>query len=144
MLAGFIAIPIGFWSAFILAGVVDLLFLLFGVNPEDLNICGIANIIEITLQGLICGAIFGGIIYGRKSIRVFSVICGMVSLPFGILVSLFNSGHPIKATLENLLGVFGILDLNFLAIMMSFGIGIGLSIGLFSMLKQKSMGEQKR
>ena len=61
----------------------------------------------------------------------------MTSFPFGILVSLFNSGHPLKVAFENLLAVFGPIDLNFLAIIMSFGIGIGLSIGLFNMLQQK-------
>lgn len=134
MLAGFIAVPIGFWGAFILAGGVDLLFSLIGVNSEDPKIYGIANIIGIAFQGLLCGAIYGGILYGRKSIRVFSVICGMVSLPFGILVGLFNSGHPIKAMLGNILNAFGILDLNFLAIISSFGIGIGLSIGIYEKL----------
>lgn len=138
MLAGFMAVPIGFWSAFILAGGVDLLLLLFGVNPENPGIYGISNIIGITVQGLICGAIFGAIIYGRKSIWTFSAVCGIVSFPFGILVGFFNSGHPIKATFESLFAVFGLIDLNFLAIITSFGIGIGLSIGLFSMLKQKS------
>lgn len=49
VLAGFIAVPIGFWSAFILAGGVDLLFSLIGVNSENPNISGIGNIIGITL-----------------------------------------------------------------------------------------------
>ncbi len=142
-LAGLIAVPIGFWGAFILAGGVDLLFFLIGI-AENPNIYNIENIIGIIFMGIICGAIFGGFIYGRKSIWVFSVVCGMVSFPFGILVGLFNSEHPIKTKIENLLAVFGPIDLNFLAIITSFGIGIGFSIGLFRMLKQKSMYEWKR
>lgn len=138
MLAGFIAVPVGFWGAFILAGGADLLFSLIGVNTENPNIYNIENIIGIIFMGIICGAIFGAIIYGRKAIRVFSAVCGVVSFPFGILVGLFNSGHPIKATIENLLAFLGPIDLNSLAIITSFGIGIGLSIGLFSMLNQKS------
>lgn len=137
MLAGLVAVPVGFWSAFILAGGVDLIFSLIGFNTENPSIYNIENIIGIIFMGIICGAIFGAIIYGRKSIWVFSAVCGMVSFPFGILVSFFNSEHPIKATIENLLAVFGSIDLNFLAIITSFGIGIGLSIGLFSILKQK-------
>lgn len=138
VLAGLVAIPVGFWSAFILARGVDLLFSSIGVNTKNPNIYNIENIIGIIFMGVICGAIFGAIIYGRKSIWVFSAVCGMVSFPFGILVGLFNTGHPIKSTYEELLAVFGPVDLNFLAIMTSFGIGIGLSIGLFGMLKQKS------
>lgn len=137
-LAGLIAVPVGFWGTFILAGGADLLFSLIGVNIENPNIYNIENIIGIIFMGIICGAIFGAIIYGRKSIWVFSAVCGMVSFSFGILVGFFNSGHTIKATFENLLAVFGPIDLNFLAIITSFGIGIGLSIGLFSILKQKS------
>ncbi|HPL53503.1 MAG TPA: hypothetical protein PLW11_05095 [Bacillota bacterium] len=137
-LSGLAAIPVGFWGAFILAGGVDLLFSLIGVNTVNPNIYNIENIIGIIFMGIICGAIFGAIIYGRKSIWVFSAVCGMVSFPFGILVGFLNSEHPIKATFENLLAFFGSIDLNFLAIITSFGIGTGLSIGLFSMLKQKS------
>ena len=137
-LAGFIAVPVGFWGAFILAGGADLLFSLIGVNTENSNIYNIENIIGIIFMGIICGAIFGGLIYGRKSIWLFSSVCGLVSFPFGILVGFFNSGHPIKAVIENLLTVFGPIDLNFLAIITSFGIGIGLSIGLFSMLNKKN------
>lgn len=139
MLAGFIAVPIGFWGAFILAGGVDLLLALMGVNSENPKIYGIGNIIGIILMGLICGAIFGAIIYGHRSIWLFSAVCGVISFPFGILVGLFNSGHPIKAMTENLLAVFGSIDLNFLAIITSFGIGIGLSIGLYEKLKQSGI-----
>ncbi|NLW79487.1 MAG: hypothetical protein GXY32_08775 [Ruminococcaceae bacterium] len=139
VLAGFISVPIGFWSAFILAGGVDLLFSLIGVNSENPNISGIGNIIGIIFMGLICGAIFGAIIYGRRSIWLFSTVCGVISFPFGILVGLFNSDHPIKAMIENLLAVFGPIDLNFLAIITSFGIGIGLSIGLYERIKQNGI-----
>jgi hypothetical protein len=109
-------------------------YLFQGKTPRWLD----ENIIGIIFMGIICGAIFGATIYGRKSILTFSAVCGLVSFSFGILVGFFNSGHPIKATFENLFAVFGPIDLNFLAIITSFGVGIGLSIGLFSMLKQKS------
>lgn len=132
-LAGLVAIPVGFWSSFISA---EALFSIpfihtFFENPH------IPDIIAIIFMGIICGAIFGAIIYGRKAIWMFSVVCGVVSFPFGVLVGLFNAGHPIRATFENLLVVFGPVDLNFLAIITSFGVGIGLSIGLFNVLKQK-------
>lgn len=136
-LAGLVAVPVGFWGAFILAGGTDLFFSLMSVNAKNPDIYNIENIIGIIFMGIICGAIYGGIIYGRKSILVFSAVCGVVSFPFGILVGFFNSEHPIKATFESLLAVFGPIDLNFLAIITSFGIGIGLSIGLFRMINQR-------
>lgn len=142
VLAGLIAVPIGFWGAFILAGGADLLLSLIAVSIENPNIYNIENIIGIIFMGIICGGISGAIIYGRKAIWMFSAVCGIVSFPFGILVGLFNAGHQIKATFENLLAVIGPIDLNFLAIITSFGIGIGLSISLFSMLKQNSTGKE--
>jgi len=110
------------------------LFTLIGENADNPNINGIVNVIGIVFMGLLCGAIFGAIIYGRKSIGLFSAVGGLISFPFGLLVGLFNSGHPIKAILENQLAVLGSIDLNFLAIITSFGIGIGLSMGLYEML----------
>lgn len=63
---------------------------------------------------------------------------GIVSIPFGLLVGSMNSGHWIKMWLENLFKIFGKIDLNFLTVIIEFGIGIGLSIGLYSMLKRRS------
>ena len=45
--------------------------------------------------------------------------------------------HWIKVWLENLFHIFGKIDLNFLMIITGFGIGVGLSIGLYSMTKQR-------
>lgn len=130
-LAGFVAVPIGFWGAFLLAGGLDFIFLLAGVNSEDPTISSRVNVLAIIFMGIICGMIFGAILYGRKSIWLFAAVCGVISFPCGILVGLFNSGHPIKATLETVLAVFGPIDLNLLTIITSFGIGIGFSIGLY-------------
>ncbi len=134
MLAGLVAVPIGFWGAFILVEGANLLLSSLSSNSENPNLFGIGNIVAIIIMGIICGAIFGAIIYGRKSILLFAVICGVFSFPFGKLVDLFNSGHPIKATFENMLTFLGSIDLNFIAIMTSFGIGIGISIGLYEKL----------
>lgn len=136
-LAGTLAVPAGFWGAFMLAGGVDFLYSLIYVNSENPNVSGIANVIAIMFMGLLCGAIFGAILYGRKSIGLFSAVGGLISLPFGLLVGLFNSGHPIRVLFENLFAVLGPVDLNFLAIMTSFGIGIGLSIGLYDLRRHK-------
>ena len=109
-----------FWSSFILA---EALF--NSIYPYFLRIY-IPDIIAIIFMGVIwCD--FRTIIYGRKAVWIFSV-CGIVSLPFGILVSLFNAGRS-KSNFRKFAGFFGPFDLNFLAIITSFGVGIGLSIG---------------
>lgn len=130
-IAGIIAAPIGLFTSFILAeGFSSLIPSIGNTNIPD--------IIAIIFMGTIFGAVFGAIIYGRKSLWLFSVVCGTVSIPFGLLVGAMNSGHYVKVWLENLFKVFGKIDLNFLAIIMAFGIGIGLSIGLYNILKQTS------
>ncbi len=60
-----------------------------------------------------------------------------ISIPIGLLVGSMNSGHWIKVWLENLFHIFGKIDLNFLMIITGFGIGVGLSMGLYSMTKQR-------
>jgi len=131
--AGLVAIPVGFWASFILAEAIFSIPFIHGffANPNTPDIIG------ITFMGILCGAIFGAIAYGRKSIPLFSVVCGTASIPFGLLVGALNSGHWIKAWLENLFQIFGRIDLNFLAIVMGFGIGIGFSIGLYNMVKER-------
>lgn len=131
-IAGFIAVPVGFWTSFVLG---EALFSIPFIHACFAN-PNIPDIIAIIFMGILCGAVFGVILYGRKSIWLFSVVCGIISFPFGLLVAGMNSGHYIKTWLENLLKVFGKIDLNLLAIIISLGIGIGLSIGLYEMLKQ--------
>lgn len=134
-IAGFIAVPIGFWTSFILGEAffsIPFIHACFA-NPN------IPDIIAIIFMGILCGAVFGAIVYGRKAVWLFSAVGGAVSFPFGLLVAALNSGYYIKTWLENMLAIFGKIDLNLLAIVMSLGIGIGLSIGLFSMLKQRSI-----
>ena len=139
-LAGLIAVPIGLLGSFILVeGLVGGFGLLFPSIAAHFENTGIGDIIAIILMGIMFGVIFGAIVYGRRSIRLFSVVCGAVSIPFGLLVGAMNSGHWIKVWLENMFIIFGEIDLNFLAIIMEFGIGVGLSIGLYIAFKQKSI-----
>lgn len=138
--AGLIAVPIGLLGSFILVeGLVGGFGLLFPSIAAHFENTGIGDIIAIILMGIMFGVIFGAIVYGRRSIRLFSVVCGAVSIPFGLLVGAMNSGHWIKVWLENMFIIFGEIDLNFLAIIMEFGIGVGLSIGLYIAFKQKSI-----
>jgi uncharacterized membrane protein len=139
-IAGLIALTIGILGGFILLEALAGGFgLLFPSAAAKLENTGVADILAVVLMGIVIGIIFGAIVYGRKSICLFSVTCGAVSIPFGFLVGAMNSGHKIKALLENILRVFGKIDLNFLATIVGFGIGLGLSIGLYTASKQKSI-----
>jgi len=140
-IACLIAVPIGLLGSFILVeGLVGGFGLLFPSVAAYFENTSIADIIAIILMGIIFGVIFGAIVYGRKSIRLFSVACGAVSIPFGFLVGAMNSGHWIKVWLGNMFQIFGNIDLNFLIIITAFGVGVGLSIGLYTVFKQKSVG----
>ena len=134
-IAGIIGMPIGLIFSFLLVGGFGSLFPSTGAYFEN---TAIPDISAIILMGIIFGAVFGPMIYGRKSIWLFSIVCGIVSIPFGLLVAAMNSGCYLKVWLDNLLEVFGKIDLNFLVITISLGIGTGLSIGLYNMLKQRS------
>lgn len=132
-IAGIIAVPVGLFISFLLVEGFGSLFPMIGAYFENSNI---PDIIAIILMGITFGTVFGSIIYGRKSILLFSIVGGTVSFPFGLLVAAMNSGYGIKVWLENLFAIFGKIDLNFLAVILSLGIGIGISIGLYNMLKQ--------
>ena len=111
--------------------------MLFPAVSSSFENSNISDIIAIILMGVVFGAIFGAIVYGRISIRLFSLVCGLASIPFGFLVGAMNSGHWMKIWLQNVFKIFGEIDINFLVIMIEFGIGAGLSIGLFNMLTRR-------
>ncbi|MPN08333.1 hypothetical protein SDC9_155615 [bioreactor metagenome] len=134
-IAGIVGMPVGLIISFLLAGGFGSLFSLMDMRFEN---SAIPDISAIILMGIIFGAVVGSIIYGRKSIWLFSVVCGAAAIPSGLLVAVMNSGGYLKIWLDNLLDAFGKIDLNFLAITISLGIGMGLSIGLYNILKQKS------
>lgn len=128
-IAGIIAVPIGLIISFFLVEGFGSLFPSIGAYFENSNIPDISAIILI---GITFGAVFGLIIYGRKSIWLFSVICGTISIPSALLVGAMNSEYGINVWLANLLDVLGKIDLNFISIIFSLGIGIGLSIGIYN------------
>jgi hypothetical protein len=139
-IAGIIAVPISILGSFILVeGLVGGFGLLFPSISSHFKNSSIPDISAIILMGIIFGAITGAILYGRKSILLFSAVCGIASFPFGLLVEAMNSGYWISSWLENLFRVFGKIDLNFLAIVLSFGFGMGLGIGIYSRFKSKSV-----
>lgn len=120
-IAGFLA---GFMIGELLGWVIGLIFPSLGdMNQFKSQI--IPNLITLIIADAIFGAFLGDFCYGRKSIGYFTLVCGIASLPFGILLSI-----PIKITWIN-------FDQNLLFILTSLGTTTGLSIGLYSLLKLK-------
>lgn len=66
------------------------------------------------------GAFLAGYYFGEKAIHFFIIICGLVSIPFGILIIM-----PIHVSL------FG-TDLKLILFLISLGTSTGLSYGLYS------------
>lgn len=142
------------WST--LMGMIS--FILGGVVASIVIVRYDNYILATVITGLVGGSLMGIFLSMKKKIGnmaiagAFGVPLGLVLSFFlvegfgalfpwigayfeGILVAAFNFGYPIKFWLENLLSVFGKIDLNFLAIVIFQGIGLGLSIGLKKVLK---------
>ncbi len=137
-IAGIIAVSVGLLGSFMIAeGIVSGLAFIFPSFSEYFGRTGIADVIAIIFMGIFFGIIFGAIVYGPKSIVLFPVVCGVVSIPSGLLVRAMNLGNPIKELLVNLFQIFGKIDINLLVIIAGFGAGIGISIGLLNVFEQK-------
>lgn len=123
-IAGIVAVPVGFWVSFFLGYA-------FSEIPFIAN-SRVPDVLAFILMGALVGGLFGAIIYGRKSIWLFAAVGGILSIPLGSFVDALNWGR-----FDNLLNALGIPRPNLLPFIVSFGIGIGLSIGLYEMLKQR-------
>lgn len=109
---------------------VDFLFQLFFTSFHILYEQGEFDAYILILMGVIFGAIFGAIVFGRKSALLFAIICGIISIPFGLLNIQF-----VDAWLKTFLIDFEQARIPlFLMFNLSFGISIGLGIGLYQML----------
>jgi hypothetical protein len=123
-LGGFTGFFVGFMIAALLAEIIGFFFpSLRDLDQVKLQI--LPNIVMLIVADAIYGALLGDLFYGRKSIRFFALVCGIASIPFGILLSM-----PI-----NLASIS--FDQNLLFILVSFGTTTGLSMGLHSLLKLK-------
>ena len=135
-IAGLIAVPIGLLGGFIIVeGLGGGLGFLFPSVADFFKNTGIADIVAVILTGIFFGVVFGAIVYGRRYIWLFSVVCGAVSVISGSLVEAMNAGYYVKVLLGNMFQIFGRIDLNFLVIITGFGAGVGLSIGLLGCKK---------
>lgn len=122
-IAGVVAVPVGFWVSFFLGYVFSEIPFIADTRVPD--------VLAFILMGALVGGLFGAITYGRKSVWLFAAVGGILSIPLGFFVDALNSGR-----LDNFLNVLGVPHLGSLPFIVFFGIGIGLSIGLYEMLKQ--------
>lgn len=110
-LGGFAGFLAGFTIGELLGGIAAFIF----ASKSQI----IPNMFVLIIADAVFGAILAGLLYGRKSIRLFALVCGIASIPFGLLLSM-----PIDITW------FG-FDQNLLFSVISFGTTTGLSIGLY-------------
>lgn len=124
-LGGFAGFITGFTAGTVAGGIIGLIFpSLSDMSKTQSQI--IPNIFALASADAIFGAFITRLIYGRKSISFFALVCGIASIPFGLLLSM-----PVKITLIS-------FDQNLLFSLISFGTTTGLSIGLYSLLIEKS------
>lgn len=123
-LGGFAGFITGFTVGTVAGGIIGLIFpSLSDMSKIQSQI--IPNIFVLASADAIFGAFITRLIYGRKSISFFALVCGIASIPFGLLLSI-----PVKIALIS-------FDQNLLFSLTSFGTTTGLSIGLYSLLKEK-------
>ena len=125
-IAGTLGLPLGIAASF---GIVEGAGALLPF-PDSFAQSGIPDVIAICLMGIVFGAVLGGVTFGGRSIFLFSIVCGVLSVPFGFLVVALNKGLLSESQLMRAFEPAGRLDLNLLAILLGLGIGAGLSIGL--------------
>lgn len=125
-IAGALGLPLGIAASFgIVEGIGALLSL-----PVSIEQTGVPDVIAIALMGIVFGGVLGGIGFGKNAILLFSIVCGLLSIPFGFLVVAMNKGFLSDSLLIRAFEPLGRLDLNLLAIFLGLGIGAGLSISL--------------
>ena len=124
---GVAALPTALLFTFLLAGVFELLL---PAGTDFIINAWIPDVLSICLRGMIFGGICGGVIFGRKRIGLFILVCGIVSIPFGILVAAMNAHAVSTDWLTRTITVLEFADLNFVSITVSLGLGLGLGIGI--------------
>ena len=117
-LAGSIGMPVGLLISFLIVGGIGELIPTIGNFFENTPV---PDIVAVLMVSTIYGMFVGGINFGKKAIGRFAVVCGLISLPAGVLVSIFNA--------REMQTVAKLFDLNFVTIMLFIGLGVGLAIG---------------
>ncbi len=119
-LAGSIGMPLGLLFSFFVVGGFGELLPAVGNALENTPI---PDIVAVMMMSAIYGMFIGGINFGKRAIGRFAIICSLISVPAGLLVSIFNAGG-----LKSVTNLFGKVDMNFVTIMLFIGLGVGMAI----------------
>lgn len=135
-LGGVVAVPVGFFLGFGSSGAIFSIPAIHGLFASPHT----PDVISIVFSGVLCGAIYGAILYGRRAVGWFAAFSGAAAVPFGLIVAGLNGATALKAWIFDLVPWPWIesLDLNFLAILAGLGTGIGLSIGSYGLIAGKN------
>ena len=120
-LAGSIGMPVGLLFSFLIVGGIGDLIPALGNLFENTPV---PDIVAVVMMSAINGMFIGGINFGKRAIGRFAIICGLIAVPAGWLVSVFNTDG-----LKSVTNLFGKVDMNFVTIMLFIGLGIGAAIG---------------
>ncbi len=119
-MAAAIAVSVGFWGTFMIGeGLFYLIELVVDLGRLE-------NILVFILMGVAFGGIFSAILYGKKAIILFMIVCGIVEVPCLYIAENLYRNEYITDTMKD----YGIVDLNMLFFVIGFGVGAGISMGL--------------
>ena len=109
---------------------IDFIYQLFFTSFHILyEVRGLFDTYIFILMGVVFVTTFGAIVFGQKSVLLFAVTGGIISIPFVFI----NMGF-IDIWLKRLVLIFDKTEIPLLLMFnMSFGISVGLSIGLYKM-----------
>lgn len=128
-MGGGFGMPIALFLTFaLLEGLGSLIF----KNATSTTLTTVSDILAIVLFGAIFGLIFGIVVYGKKAAGTFLITGGLLAVPFGIFVGLMNANEGMQKSVEEVISLGGIIDLNFFAMALAIGLGAGLGVGLYT------------
>ncbi len=123
-LATIAGVSIGFIGSFLLIEGIGALLTEAGINMDGSIL---PDVSVITLMGLVMGSIFGAILFGKRSIPTFAIICALLCLPAGFMIVALNQQLSWTAPLIDIQQRIG-FDMNLLVTLLAFGLGLGISI----------------
>jgi len=127
-LSGFIGLPLGLAVSFILIEGVGSFIPSVG---EALMDTIVPDVLVETIMGAVFGLVSGAIIFGRKAIGLFTLVCGLGGLPGGVAVGLMNTNLHFRTQVANMGEPFNRLDFNLMAMSATLGLGFGLALALY-------------
>lgn len=127
-LGGFLGLPAGLIASFALLEGLAALFPSIGASLDDTIV---PDLLIEAIMGIVFGLVSSAVIYGRKALGLFAMVCGLCSIPGGLAVGLMNTSSYCQAWASDLAAPFNKIDYNLLAISATIGLGFGLAMGLY-------------